>query len=625
MKKHSKFFIVLTILFMFVISVTGCKSNTGEEPETSTVTDNNGMTDGTYEGVGEGYGGPITLDLTVKDGKISDINVKDHKETDGISDPAFKKIPAEIIEKQSAEVDTVSGCTTSSKGLIAASQAAINLAKGLEPEKLPVATMTDPDVLVVGGGVAGMCAAIEAAENGAKVLLLEKTAAMGGTFGGGTQSGAGTVMQIESGITDDSPEKFFDDFVRLNEKYQENQGITDYYWNQDLGRYYAEHSGDRVDWLFEELGADIKDRTPSQPTLYEPLNTPRVWSGDRMSYDRVIKEELQKHIDSGKVEVLLSTAADELIMDGEKVVGVKTTNADDIKADYEAKATILATGGYGHAEDIIKKYNFENFTTTSPHFVTGDGFRMAEQAGGVLKNMDFLTAYAGGLKDSDSIIKDLSIRVKDFPYLIFVNEEGKRFVDELGDEDGSSYDEITSWWKKGDNRVWIMLDQAMVDDLKEQEKPVISRDEDWSKFDEQLKKGKVLWGADTIEGVAEKAGINGENLVKTIDRYNTFAKNGKDEDFGRTRLMKEFTGDTYYIFETTPYLMITAGGPDMNDKGEVVNADREAIPGLYQAGEIVGMANAFGRTTIGGVGNTGNLVWGQLAGKSAAEFALENK
>ena len=69
--------------------------------------------------------------------------------------------------------------------------------------------------------------------------------------------------------------------------------------------------------------------------------------------------------------------------------------------------------------------------------------------------------------------------------------------------------------------------------------------------------------------------------------------------------------------------MITAGGPDMNDQGQVVNANGEAIPGLYQAGEIVGMANAFGRTTIGGVGNTGCLVWGRLAGSSAAAYALE--
>lgn len=149
-------------------------------------------------------------------------------------------------------------------------------------------------------------------------------------------------------------------------------------------------------------------------------------------------------------------------MDGEAVVGVKTTNTDGVQMDYKAKATILCTGGYGYSEELVKKYNFQNFTTTAPSFATGDGFFMAEQAGGVLKNMDFLTAYAGGLKVDDSLTKKLSIRVKDFPYIIFVNENGERFVDELGNEDGSSYDEITSWWKKGDNRVWIMLDQAMV-------------------------------------------------------------------------------------------------------------------------------------------------------------------
>lgn len=144
----------------------------------------------------------------------------------------------------------------------------------------------------------------------------------------------------------------------------------------------------------------------------------------------MLKAELQKHIDAGEVEVLLNTKADELIMDGETVVGVKTTNTDGTQMDYKAKSTILCTGGYGYSEELVKKYNFKNFTTTAPSFCTGDGFVMAEQAGGVLKNMDFLTAYAGGLKVDDSLTKKLSIRVKDFPYIIFVNENGERFVDE---------------------------------------------------------------------------------------------------------------------------------------------------------------------------------------------------
>ena len=619
MKHNKRLTALLAGLLAVSMLFSGCSGTTSGTSDT-------GLIDGTYEGTGAGYGGNIKLALTVEGGKITKAEVLEHSETEGVSDPAFEQIPAAIVEKQGTEgIETVAGCTRSSEGLLAAAEAALVLAKGGEAAKVPTATMTDPDVIVVGGGMAGMTSAITAAEDGAKVLLVEKTGTLGGTMGGGTLSGTGTKMQIESGITDDTPEKFFDDFVRLNAGYQEREGVSadDYYWNQSLGMYYAQHSGECVDWIVEDLGATVKDRTPSQPTLYEPLNTPRVWSGDRSSYDKVLKAELQKYIDSGMVEVLLNTKADELIMDGEAVVGVKTTNTDGVQMDYKAKATILCTGGYGYSEELVKKYNFQNFTTTAPSFATGDGFFMAEQAGGVLKNMDFLTAYAGGLKVDDSLTKKLSIRVKDFPYIIFVNENGERFVDALGNEDGSSYDEITSWWKKGDNRVWIMLDQAMVDDLKAQNKPIISGDTEWKNFDEQLANGTVLWSGSTIAEVAEKAGINGENLEKTIEKYNEYAKNGYDEEFGRTRLMKEFTGGTYYIFETTPYIMITAGGPDMNDKGQVVNANGEAIPGLYQAGEIVGMANAFGRTTIGGVGNTGCLVWGRLAGGSAAEYALE--
>ena len=122
--------------------------------------------------------------------------------------------------------------------------------------------------------------------------------------------------------------------------------------------------------------------------------------------------------------------------------------------------------------------------------------------------------------------------------------------------------------------------------------------------------------------MAEKAGINAENLEKTIEKYNTYAEKGYDDEFGRTRLMKAFTGGTYYIFETTPYLMLTEGGPLMNEKAQVLNASGAPIPGLYEAGEIIGTANAFGRTTIGGTGNTGNLVWGKLAGENAARYAL---
>lgn len=577
------------------------------------------MTDGVYVGEGQGFGGAMEVTVTIEGGKITAVEPGAHQETAGISDGAFEQLPQAIIDAQSTEVDGVTGCTFSSNGIKAAVQDALNQAMGIVEEEEEVVIIEDPDVLIIGAGVAGMRSAIEACENGAKVVILEKTDRVGGTLGGGTLIGVNSVLQQEAGIEDD-PELLIGDFERLNAGYQSRNPDVEYSWNKDLGVYFANHCGEEVDWV-TSLGIEFTNRTPSQPTLYEPLSVDRVSSCKRSSLTDVVMGELQKYIDAGQACIVFNTPATELITDESgAVIGAKTETGD-----FYAKATILCTGGYGYSEELVKRYNLENFTTTSSWFSTGDGMLMAEKVGAVLTNMDFLTVYVGGLKTPESgLTRTLSIRVKDFPYIIFVNKDGNRFVDELGNEDGSSYDEITSWWKVGDNKVYIMLDQAMVDDLKAQEKPIITGDKDWANFDDQLAKGNILFSGSTIEEVAEKAGINAENLAATIEKYNTYAKNGLDEEFGRTRLMKEFTGGTYYIFETTPYIMITAGGPAMTDKGEVVDADGNPIPGLYQAGEIVGMANAFGRTTIGGVGNTGSLVWGALAGGSAAQYALSN-
>ncbi len=573
------------------------------------------LTDGVFEGTGTSFGGDLKVAVTVEGGKITKVEVLSHGDTAGVCDAAMEKVPAEIVEAQSADVDVVTGATFTSKGIMAA----VKNALGLEEKTEQACPITDPDVLVIGAGVAGMRTAIEACRNGAKVVILEKTDTVGGTIGGGTLIGINSKLQAEAGITDD-PELLVEDVRRLNEGYRTRFPGVEYTWNENLTRYFAQHCGEEVDWVVD-LGvqfASEKNRTPSQPTLYEPLSVDRISSCVRSSLTDVVYGELKKFIDAGQCCIMFEEPATDLIMDGETVVGAKTA-----KADYYAKATVLCTGGYGRSEELITRYNFKNFTTTSYWFTTGDGMLMAEKAGAVLSNMDFLTAYAGGLKTPEGgLTRTMSIRVKDFPYLVFVNKDGERFVDELGKEDGSSYDEITSWWTKGDNKVYIMVDQAMVDDLKAQEKPIITGDKDWSKFEDQKAKGNILFSGSTIAEVAEKAGINAENLEKTIEKYNTYAEKGYDDDFGRTRLMKAFTGGTYYIFETTPYIMITEGGPLMNEKAQVVNASGAPIPGLYEAGEIIGTANAFGRTTIGGTGNTGNLVWGKLAGENAAKYAL---
>ena len=567
-------------------------------------------------GEADGYGGPIQAEVTLDGDKIAALKLTGDKETPSLGGVALEKLTEAILASGTLEgVDVVTGATLSSNGIMAA----VKNALGLEEAAEQVCTISDPDVLVIGAGVAGMRTAIEACRNGAKVVVLEKTDRVGGTIGGGTLIGINSKLQAEAGIKDD-PELLVEDVRRLNEGYRSRFPGVEYTWNENLTRYFAQHCGEEVDWVVD-LGvqfASEKSRTPSQPTLYEPLSVDRVSSCIRTSLTDVVYGELKKFIDAGQCCIMFEEPATDLIMDGETVVGAKTA-----KADYYAKATVLCTGGYGHSEELITRYNFKNFTTTSSWFTTGDGMLMAEKAGAVLSNMDFLTAYSGGLKTPEGgMTRTMSIRSKDFPYLIFINKDGNRFVDELGKEDGSSYDEITSWWTKGDNKVYMMVDQGIVDELKEMGKPIISGDKDWSKFEDQKAKGNILFSGSTIAEVAEKAGINAENLEKTIEKYNTYAEKGYDDEFGRTRLMKAFTGGTYYIFETTPYLMLTEGGPLMNEKAQVLNASGAPIPGLYEAGEIIGTANAFGRTTIGGTGNTGNLVWGKLAGENAAKYAL---
>ena len=149
------------------------------------------LTDGVFEGTGKSFGGDLKVAVTVEGGKITKVEVLSHGDTAGVCDAAMEKIPAAIVEAQSADVDVVTGATLSSNGIMAA----VKNALGLEEAAEQVCTISDPDVLVIGAGVAGMRTAIEACRNGAKVVVLEKTDRVGGTIGGGTLIGINSKLQ----------------------------------------------------------------------------------------------------------------------------------------------------------------------------------------------------------------------------------------------------------------------------------------------------------------------------------------------------------------------------------------------------------------------------------------------
>ena len=171
--------IILAALLVF--SMTACAKTPAAETEASALS---GVQDGVYEGAGTGHGGEVNVEVEIKQEKITQVSVKEHQETAGISDKALETIPAAIVETQSLAVDTVSGATESSNAILEGAEAALAQAKAnIEMLKTPRETPDTPretiekevDIVVIGGGAAGLTAAIEASANGANVILIEKT------------------------------------------------------------------------------------------------------------------------------------------------------------------------------------------------------------------------------------------------------------------------------------------------------------------------------------------------------------------------------------------------------------------------------------------------------------------
>lgn len=472
----------------------------------------------------------------------------------------------------------------------------------------------EADVLVVGGGFSGINAAIEAAELGAKVILFEQNAMLGGSanFAGGTLSGAGTKMQEEFDV-EDTPEKFYEDIERLGK----GKFIP------ELTKKHTEKSAEAVDWM-DSLGVDFGDRSPKQPGSYEAFDTPREYRAENGKvYIDTLKPLLEDYIEDGKVLLLYETEVTDIIIEDEAVVGVVANDkANDKETTYRAKSTILATGGYGHNEEWVNRYNFKNAVTGAPAHANGSGYDFAEKAGAVFSNMDYLPPYPGGVRVEESgFRKTVGASTNQYPGAVWVSIEGERMIDEFDSTPGPIAD---VWANAPENIVYILFDESM----KNSNDPILNvnnkEDENWERFDEELEKGDVVFKGETIEELAENAGIEVETLKATMETYNKNAANGEDTVFGRKSSLIEFKDGPFYAVKTVPNMLLTKGGPLMNTKAQTLNKDNEPIEGLFQCGELVGGANIGGAASIGGLAHTICVVWGKIAAESAVEHSLNN-
>lgn len=188
--------------------------------------------DGSYTGVGAGMGGDVNVSVTVEGGKIVSVEVGEHNETPGISDPAIEQIPAAIVEAQSADVEAVSGATVTSNAIKEAVKAALS-GEQAEEEGV-VIPFEQPDVIVIGAGMAGLSSAVRASQLGANVLVFEQMPRIGGSaaVAGGSIVGAETIIEKEAGI-EDSIDLLYADFGRLG-------GEGNY--NPEVARKFAERA-----------------------------------------------------------------------------------------------------------------------------------------------------------------------------------------------------------------------------------------------------------------------------------------------------------------------------------------------------------------------------------------------
>ena len=530
----------------------------------------------------------------------------EHNETAGISDPAIELIPAAILEANSPEVDAVSNATVTSNAIM---EAVTNALNGVVEEETELEITIDPDVIVVGAGMAGLVASVRAAELGAKVLVLEQNFRVGGSANtaGGSISGAGYNIQIAAGI-EDSPEAFYDDFV--------NMGGGEENLNPEIAHYHAEHSGEAINWLQDYVGVEFSDTVDSGG--YLTMNTDRVTytaggasSGGGSYFVEALSGKLDEAIAAGNAQLCLDTLVTDIVLDENgDVIGVKV---DDM--EINAPSTIIATGGYGYSEKWLKEYNFTNITSNDPSTAIGSGLDFAHTAGAAFDNMDYCSCYGGSVPVSGF---QASLRCSiNYNRAIWVNIDGDRVFNEPA---ATSMDKRTVWRTAEENTIYVVLAENMLSDDEPLFTGMMSNSEGFTneeKIAELIEQG-YMFKADTMEELGEMIGA--ENLAATVEQYNADCAAGEDSVFGRTDNLVPFEEGPYYAVLTYPYLMMTAGGPRINDQAQMVREDGTAIGGAYLAGELIGSANIAGHNTIGGIGHGICATWGMRA----AEMACEN-
>ena len=596
---------------------------------------------GDFTGTAKGFGGDVSVTLTLTDSVITGCTAEGKDETQGVGSEAIAKMPGEIAESGSIAVDGVSGATVTSTAIKEAAAAALTAA-GLNPDDYKTAvendasaedSTVDADVVVVGAGGAGMTAAITAAAEGKSVVILESQPMVGGNSvraTGGMNAGK-TVYQDENEFGESAgvektlktaAEKYADNETitalakTVSEQwaaYQANptgyfdsvelmeldtmiggKGIND----PELVETLCANSADAIDWL-DEHGITLHNVSSFGGASVKRIHRPVNAEGKTVSVGSYMIPLLQENCEKAGVKMMLDTTATEILTDANgAAVGVKATGASGETVTVNAKAVVLASGGFGANLDMVVKYKPElkGFMTTNAPGIQGQGIEMAQAIGAATVDMDQIQIHPTVEANTAALITE-GLRGDG---AILINEEGQRFIDEVGTRDVVSAAEIaqTGRYRR------LVVDQAMADAS--------------SVIQGYIKKGYTVTGA-TYEELGKAMGVDAAAFAETMEKWNGYVEAKNDPDFGRTSFANPLNTAPYYAVKVTAGVHHTMGGLKINANTEVLNEKGEVIPGLFAAGEVTG--GVHGANRLGGNAVADFTVFGRIAGAAASDYA----
>lgn len=606
---------------------------------------------GTYTASSSGNNGDVTVEVTFTEDKIDKVVIKEHKETEGLCETPFERIPEAIVSGQTLAVDTVTGATNTSNAVLKAVEDCVVQA-GQDPEALKTSSESAQeaevvdmscDVVVVGAGAAGSAAALKASEAGAKVILIEKAPKLSGA---GTM--AGVMFATESKMQQEADKTVDEEWL-----YEQFIGDSSYYANSRLVTSIIQESSDTVDWLVDN-GMNLTLLDAGYGSQYAHVGMPTTAHGYVDGGTAAIQGLVDKIIEYGN-EVMFETEGKDLIKNEDGTVGgVIATTADGKELHIKAGSVVLATGGFGGNSEMMTETFGEKSGTGLVATATGDGIKMAWEAGAAELGTDvaqwFGMKYGPEAKEMENS-RDLTNLVRN--PLLFVNNKGQRFGNE--EEAYESAALGTMMYNQPDGEMYIILTQSMIDEVAEKGLAEVFVDrwghmygnniqymeaghasnidemtdawrapKDYTATIEDAIKCGVAFKGESIEELAKQ--LNMEHLVEEVNRYNELCAAGEDVDFHKDpKFLDPIKDSTVYAVSVKLRCLGTLGGVAINEDIQAIDAKGEAIPNLYVAGADAG--GLYGNNYVVFEGGTLGFAYtsGKMAGANAAANAGVSK